>query len=249
MDRDNLPGLSPLWLMSLALVLGTMIVVLIPVSISGGDVIKANDWIGFAGSVVSGVMTLLAATIAWFAVKRQIDASEAIARYRERDVLDVMKAELALPLHAINYIWQRVDLALEKAISQERRDFRFSTAMSSFDYLPGKQKIDDLRTQSKGLNPINERHFVGVLWWLEYSLNLPEMIKQPLAVGEDLTSRRTRVLGSAREFCSNFADAIESFDHESATIFRGRARRKSNIPSMIEQFSYLAKSYDEHEPD
>ena len=149
MDRDNLPGLSPLWLMSLALVLGTMIVVLIPVSISGGDVIKANDWIGFAGSVVSGVMTLLAATIAWFAVKRQIDASEAIARYRERDVLDVMKAELALPLHAINYIWQRVDLALEKAISQERRDFRFSTAMSSFDYLPGKQKIAWLHFQSR----------------------------------------------------------------------------------------------------
>jgi hypothetical protein len=54
MDRDNLPGLSPLWLISLALVLGTAIVVLIPVSISGGDAIKASDWIGFAGSVVSG---------------------------------------------------------------------------------------------------------------------------------------------------------------------------------------------------
>src|SRR6266566_3557689 len=121
MDRNNLPGLSPLWLISFALVLGTGIVVLIPVSISGGDTIKANDWIGFAGSVVSGALTLIAATIAWFAVKRQIDASEAIAQYREREVLAVMKSELIVPLHAINYIWQRVDLTLEKGISPEKR--------------------------------------------------------------------------------------------------------------------------------
>jgi len=161
----------------------------------------------------------------------------------------VMKAELAVPLHAINYVWQRADLALEKGISQEKRDFRFSTTISSFDYLPGKQKIDDLRMQSKGLSPIKERSFIGVLWWLEYSLNLPEMIRRPLAVGEDLKAREGRVISNAREFCSNFADAIEAFDHETASIFKGRARRKSNVPSMIEQFSYLTKSYNEQEPD
>jgi hypothetical protein len=249
MDRKNLPGLSPLWLISLALVLGTAIVVMIPVSISGGDAIKASDWIGFAGSVVSGAMTLIAATIAWFAVKRQIDASEAIAQYREREVLAVMKAELALPLHTIKHVWQRADLALEEGISQDKREFRISTVIASFDYLPGKQKIDDLRMQSKGLSPIKERNFIGVLWWLEHSLNLPEMTRRPLAVGEELIHRKMRVVRNAREFCSNFADAIGAFDQEYANIFKGRNRRKSNIPSMIEQITHLAKSYDEQEPD
>lgn len=121
MDRNNLPGLSALWLISLALVLGTAIVVLIPASISGGDAIKTSDWIGFAGSVVSGAMTLIAATIAWFAVKRQIEANEAVAQFREREVLAIMKAELVLPLHAINLVWQRADLALEEGIRLVRK--------------------------------------------------------------------------------------------------------------------------------
>jgi hypothetical protein len=76
MKNGNLPGLSPLWLISLALVLGTIIVVLIPVSIATGDKMKSSDWIGFAGSIAAGAMTLIAATLAWFAVQRQIKSQE-----------------------------------------------------------------------------------------------------------------------------------------------------------------------------
>jgi hypothetical protein len=76
MKNSNLPGLSPLWLISLAMVLGTLIVVMLPVSIATGDNIKSSDWIGFSGSVLSGAITLLAAVLAWFAVQRQIGAQE-----------------------------------------------------------------------------------------------------------------------------------------------------------------------------
>jgi hypothetical protein len=76
MKDANLSGLSPLWLISLALILGTFIVIAIPISIASGESIKASDWIGFAGSIAAGVMTLVAATLAWFAVQRQIKAQE-----------------------------------------------------------------------------------------------------------------------------------------------------------------------------
>lgn len=69
-----LSGLTPAWLISLAMVLGTVIVVFIPISISGGEAIKASDWIGFSGNVLASVMTIIAAIIAWFAVQRQIEA-------------------------------------------------------------------------------------------------------------------------------------------------------------------------------
>jgi hypothetical protein len=59
MTKSNIPGLSPLWLIMLALALGVLIVVMIPVSIAGGDAIRWSDWIGFAAGVVSGAMTLL----------------------------------------------------------------------------------------------------------------------------------------------------------------------------------------------
>src|SRR5690349_2834554 len=43
-----------------------------------------SDWIGFAGSFGAGVMTLIAAIVAWFAVKGQIESQErAFLRARE----------------------------------------------------------------------------------------------------------------------------------------------------------------------
>ncbi len=78
MSKDNLSGLSPLWLISLALVLGSTIVTFIPISIASGDPINSSDWIGFAGNVVAGAMTLIAAIMAWFAVQAQIKAQRDI---------------------------------------------------------------------------------------------------------------------------------------------------------------------------
>jgi hypothetical protein len=96
MEKNNLPGLSPLWLISLGFILGCVIVVMIPASIATGDAIKSSDWIGFAGNVVAGAMTLIAATFAWFAVKRQIDAqTQAEATKRE-----LQKTDLARILYA-----------------------------------------------------------------------------------------------------------------------------------------------------
>jgi hypothetical protein len=79
MDQNNFSGLSPVWLISLAMVLGTAIVVLLPASIAGGDAIKTSDWIGFAGNVVAGAMTIVAALVAWVAVQKQIGAQHRIA--------------------------------------------------------------------------------------------------------------------------------------------------------------------------
>jgi len=99
MSKHNLPGLSPLWLISLSLVLGCWIVVSIPASIATGEAIKSSDWIGFGGNVVAGAMTLTAGIIAWFSVKGQIEAQE-IAHARAQaelttDLASILYAELA----------------------------------------------------------------------------------------------------------------------------------------------------------
>jgi hypothetical protein len=92
-------------------VLGTFIVVILPISIATGDNIKSSDWIGFSGSVLAGAITLLAAVIAWFAVQRQINAQEdaesrATARLAEQRDADMSNAKeaakivLTHPVHA-----------------------------------------------------------------------------------------------------------------------------------------------------
>jgi membrane associated rhomboid family serine protease len=77
MGKNNLPGLSPLWLIALAL--GTSVVTLIPVSIAGGDTIKSSDWIGFSGSIVGACIALLAAFIAYSAIREQTRSTERVA--------------------------------------------------------------------------------------------------------------------------------------------------------------------------
>ena len=100
MKSESLPNLKPLWLIALAMVLGTFIVVTVPISIAGGDNIKSSDWIGFSGSIVAGVVTLFAAVLAWFAVQRQITALEdaeksAAARLAEQRDADMSNAKEA----------------------------------------------------------------------------------------------------------------------------------------------------------
>jgi hypothetical protein len=135
MKSENLPGLSPLWLIMLAMVLGTFIVVILPVSIATGDNIKSSDWIGFSGSVLAGAITLLAAVLAWFAVQRQINALEdaenrAAARLAEQRDADMSNAKeaakivLAHPVHAaaaaMNVSCQYVDAVARDRIAEVR---------------------------------------------------------------------------------------------------------------------------------
>jgi hypothetical protein len=97
MDKNNLPGLSPLWLISLGLILGCVIVVMIPASIATGEAIKSSDWIGFAGNVVAGAMTLIAAIIAWFAVQKQITIQREIAESQAAiGRFNILQAQLAI---------------------------------------------------------------------------------------------------------------------------------------------------------
>lgn len=95
MKSGNLPGLSPLWLIMLAMVLGTFIVVVVPVSIATGDNIKSSDWIGFSGSVLAGAITLLAAVLAWFAVPRQINAQEDAEKRAAARLAEQRNAEMS----------------------------------------------------------------------------------------------------------------------------------------------------------
>ena len=43
-----------------------------------------SDWIGFAGNFGAGIMTLIAATVAWFAVQKQIDQANRTAEEASR---------------------------------------------------------------------------------------------------------------------------------------------------------------------
>lgn len=78
MKDSKLPGLSPVWLIGLAMTLGVFLVTAIPLIV--GQAIGRPDWIGFSGNIVGATVTLLAAIVAWIAVRRTIETQTATAR-------------------------------------------------------------------------------------------------------------------------------------------------------------------------
>ena len=73
-DTD-LQGLAPIWLLGLALVLGSFITIFAP-TVASPDHVKLSDWFGFAGSFAGAMVTLAAAAWAWSAVQGQIGQAE-----------------------------------------------------------------------------------------------------------------------------------------------------------------------------
>jgi hypothetical protein len=131
MKNDNLPGLSPLWLISLALVLGTLIATTVPISIAANVGVKASDWIGFAGSVTAGAMTLIAGVIAWFSVQKQIEAQEQIEQRSIERVNEQQEAEAAAAKHAARIVLTQPTHAATAVMARTRRYIAATIAPSS----------------------------------------------------------------------------------------------------------------------
>ena len=71
MSRREISGLSPIWLVGLALVLGVFIVTAIPLIIDGRS-INSTAWIGLAGSALTSGVALLAVAYGAHNVRKQL---------------------------------------------------------------------------------------------------------------------------------------------------------------------------------
>jgi hypothetical protein len=78
MESNNLPGLTPIAILVLFVALTFLLSAGIPIVLAS-EPVKVSDWLGFSGAVVSALVTLGAAVIAWRAVQRQIEAQRVIA--------------------------------------------------------------------------------------------------------------------------------------------------------------------------
>jgi hypothetical protein len=71
MKNGNVPGLSPLWLLSLAMALGVFLSVSIPLVVST-NAINSTAWISFSGSIIGGAVAIAAVVVATRNVRRQV---------------------------------------------------------------------------------------------------------------------------------------------------------------------------------
>src|SRR5262249_33239285 len=79
--------------------------------ISAAERGNAADWIGFAGNFAAGIMTLIAAMIAWFSVQRQIAKGEAAKLQSQHEAKTVAIVVLTKAIHAASAILYAVQIA------------------------------------------------------------------------------------------------------------------------------------------
>jgi hypothetical protein len=140
MKENNLSGLSPIWLIGLALVLGTTIVTLIPLTIAATT---AASWIGLLGSVLSGCLTVIGFFFAANNVKRQlrINLINLISREEER-IEDQMPGLVQLRDKLDPVSWADEPANVLRALQH----FRHWMDLSGFDQLQqGKMRQNEIR--------------------------------------------------------------------------------------------------------
>src|ERR1700730_7373041 len=137
MKENNLSGLSPIWLIGLALVLGTTIVTLIPLTIAATT---AASWIGLSGSLPGGCLTVIGFFFAANNVKRQLRIN-LISREEER-IEDQMPGLVQLRDKLDPVAWADEPAKVLRALQH----FRHWMDLSGFDQpQQGKMRQNEIR--------------------------------------------------------------------------------------------------------
>jgi hypothetical protein len=176
MDKNNLPGLSPLWLISLAMTLGVFLSVAVPLIVSV-NTINATAWIGFSGSLIGGVVAILALLVATRNVRRQMRVS-LLSREEERmeEVLSGLR-EIAAYLGGI--------LAKMRSINGQ-------SVAATIDTYRIRGNIDDLAGRLAKIVPNADEHSAQQLRVMLEKLH--ETARKMELVDEESTTIRTRYL-------------------------------------------------------
>lgn len=146
-----------------------------------------SDWIGFAGNFAAGIMTIVAAVIAWFAVQGQISAQEDIARIQTAlQKTDALNAQIEALEYERLLFWKAAKLAAwcllqEKAYKENTPKISFNTILLALDELRArKSEIEDL-IESCALAGIKQWRFPkGVAYRDALTLALLRLAKQIL---------------------------------------------------------------------
>lgn len=145
MQRPKFDG--PGGLIAIGVVLGTMLGASLLATFMDDPAAWANkgyrgDWLGFAGGIVGGLMTLIAAIVAWLSIERQIGITRELALLPQRRAISVANnfAQIALKQA------RSVDGVLESTFfnaHQPLSEVAFSLGVARFS-MPNDQNIEDV---------------------------------------------------------------------------------------------------------
>lgn len=165
---------------------------------------KYDDWLGFVGGIVGGVMTLLAALIAWISVHRQIDdAIRARDEAQYEETIKTIKRHLSILNIALDFV-EDVDVSCRNGFRNE-----------SFDNNPALQRLV-AEADPEILQPcIKVWRLANGIWFVEPVAN-PTPQKDLDAIRAEIKAARDYYKEAKRDLDDSMADTEEDLQRTRA---------------------------------
>ncbi len=201
-----------------------------------------HRWQTLIGVLLSGAITLFAASLAWRAVQRQIANQRAIASRAEDDAFTAIREGAAELYGMLNLVWRAVDVALANKSSKDK-DGITSLVYVLRESLPNEKNLDSLVDVAQQLGPTKRRRFLLFAnmvrsFYQIYSARREQPYEVDLTAAE-LEKQQKYNLLALRTYLTHAYKYLQAFDPDSAAIFADRVHTKVDHRMMHEHLESM----------
>lgn len=200
---------------------------------------QPSDWLGFLGNIVAGLMTLIAAGIAWLAVQRQIESGREIASLRETDAWLSLKDDLNHDTLGINLFWKSVDRALLEQANIKVRKWRYTNVIEYLNYIPDKSQIENYQSAATDFIATRRRRISTIAMILTELERHGQAYARGPDANHDEDKWRRRRLESIRRYLTLLARQIDKLDTSLGSIVVDRIKAELDDTSVAERYDVL----------
>lgn len=191
---------------------------------------KPNDWLGFGGSIIGGMITMIGAAFAWRAVQLQLSLQHRAVYLalvsREEDRLEkTIDASLAFFMH-IRRVFQDVSSKTDPVAILE--------SLRQHGYEHGHNVYTDLNNKFGAADRIS-RGLIG--WCIAEVINQANEAKSAKGRMEDIGAYTIRL----REIAEQANSRIKELDDEMQRLYRRLNSLRADIDSTMLKSEYLEK--------
>ncbi|MBC9883800.1 hypothetical protein G8O24_41740 [Bradyrhizobium sp. INPA01-394B] len=176
-----------------------------------------SDWLGFAGALVGGAATVVAAVIAWKAVRNQNEININLAKRREVESRKLAISLVKPHLETIAACWLVFDIAETRNEEQKQRGIASGTAF--FFEADVKNDLEEIDGLGPSLSPSDAWDFRHLILQMKLFSSLCSNIFAPSIFDNRIENLRARL--------TRICDAAVRFDPELAIIFRDLKRTEA----------------------
>lgn len=224
MENNNLPGLTPAWLITLATVLGVFITIAVP-AILGSEGIKASDWLGFAGNVLTAGVAAIAVYFGWRGITRQVRIG-IVSREEERIERDLPGLR---------------DLQSELGILRAIGSFRVTPAgvlriLKNLKYLDERSTIETIAVRVPRADDASRRTLAAIIQAIMTHAAVSKALSDDIDGATEQDKDMAQLAAEEDKMMKEHIAALEQFGEEVALRIAQAEARLPKFRSEIQSF-------------